>query len=244
MAPESTPTQRPVAPTALILSGGVAHDFPALSDRLAGLLAQVGVTAEIRTDVEAAVDDLAPYDLLVVNMLRWRMLGGRYGAERGRWGLALGEPARQRIEEWVRGGGGLLAMHASSICFDDWPGWTSLVGARWDWEISRHPPVGRVRVTVYPDRHPLVAGLPAQFDTDDEVYGFLDLAEDVVPLLTAEHSGAVHPLLWARTVGAGRVVHTTLGHHLPSYRAAPVQRIVRRAALWARGEPDDVVARA
>ncbi len=227
--------------TAMILSGGVAHDFPALSERLTGLLAEVGITARTRTDIDQAATDLAGVDLLVVNMLRWRMLGPRYAAQRDTWGLSLGEPARVSIRDWVSRGGGVLAMHASCICFDDWPGWTSLLGARWDWNTSKHPAVGPARVTIHPDRHPIVAGLPDSFDTDDEIYGFLDLAEDITPLLSGEHGGGVHPLLWARTMGAGRVVHTTLGHHLPSYQPVEMQRIVRRSALWAQGSPDHVV---
>ena len=230
--------------TATILSGGVAHDFPALSARLAELLSGIGVTAVIRTDIEQAAGEAGGTDLLVVNMLRWRMLDGRYAGRRGEWGLSLSERARARLAGWVRGGGAVLAMHASCICFDDWPGWKDIVGARWAWGTSGHPPAGPAQVSVTGGGHPIVAGLPPAFSTDDEVYGFLELAAGVEPLLTAGHGGAAHPLLWARAVGAGRVAHTTLGHHLPSYDPPEVQRIVRRSALWALGEPGEVVAAA
>ncbi len=236
------PASRPRA-TAVILSGGVAHDFPALSARLADLLAGAGVTAVIRTDIEQAALAAGAADLLVVNMLRWRMLDGRYAAQRGQWGLTLSGPARAAVTGWVHGGGAVLAMHASCICFDDWPEWKQLAGARWAWGTSGHPPAGPAQVQVA-GGHPIVAGLPATFSTDDEIYGFLDLAAGVEPLLTAEHGGVSHPLLWARAAGAGRVAHTTLGHHLPSYDPPEVQRIVRRSALWALGEPDDAVAAA
>ncbi|HVB42836.1 MAG TPA: ThuA domain-containing protein [Streptosporangiaceae bacterium] len=232
------------ATRATILSGGVAHDFPALSARLAELLGGIGLTTTIRTDIEQAAQAVASTDLLVVNMLRWRMLDGRYAAARDEWGLALSEPARTVVSDWVDGGGAVLALHAACICFDDWPGWKTLVGARWIWDTSAHPPVGPVQVSVRTGpggRHPIVDGLPDRFWTDDEIYGFLDLADDVEPLLTAEHGGTAHPLLWAREVGAGRVVHTTLGHHLPSYQPPEIQRMVRRGALWALGAPRDVV---
>lgn len=226
---------------AIVLSGGVTHDFPALSRTLAKLLAQVGVDATIREDIEQATVDLPGASLLVVNMLRWRMLGSRYAEQATEHGLSLSDAARRRIEDWVRGGGAVLAMHAASICFDDWPQWKELIGARWVWGTSQHPPVGPVHVRVHPDRHPIVNGLPDSFDTDDEVYGFLDLA-DIVPLLSAEHSGTAHPLLWARTVGHGRVVHDALGHHLASYEPAVHRRIVQRSALWTLRRPEHEIA--
>lgn len=242
----ASPASRPPA-TAMILSGGVAHDFPALSARLAELLGGIGLTTTIRTDIEHAALEVESVGLLVVNMLRWRMLDGRYAAQRDEWGLALSEQARAAVTGWVHGGGAMLAMHASCICFDDWPGWKSLIGARWEWNVSGHPPAGPAEVSVCSrpaGPHPIVAGLPASFGTDDEIYGFLDLAGDVEPLLTAEHGGTAHPLLWARTVGSGRVVHTTLGHHLPSYAPPEVQALVRRSALWALGTAGNTVSAA
>ncbi len=53
-----------------------------------------------------------------------------------------------------------------------------------------------------------------------------------MPLLTGAHGGRAHPLLWARTVGAGRVVTDLLGHSLESFEH-PVHRVVlQRAARW------------
>ncbi|MHA3703710.1 ThuA domain-containing protein [Jatrophihabitans sp. YIM 134969] len=224
------------------MSGGVTHDFPALNAEVSHLLDEVGFDVTVREDVLPALDDLDGVDLLVVNMLRWRMDVERYLDRRAEFGIEV-DPATQRdVEAWVYAGGGVLALHAASICFDGWPGWRDLVGARWDWETSHHPPLGPVEVTVHPERHPVVAGLPSSFTVDDEVYGFLDEADDVVPLATATHSGRDHPLVWARTIGAGRVVHDTLGHHVPTYRNEVQRRIVQRGALWVIGRSDSELA--
>ena len=229
-------------PTAVVLSGGVTHDFPALNAEVSAVLGEVGFAVTVREDVLEAMRDLDGVDLLVVDMLRWRMDVERYRDRRAEFGIEVDVATQEHVEAWVRGGGALLALHAASICFDDWPGWRDLVGARWDWDTSHHPPLGPVEVTVHPERHPVVAGLPSSFSVEDEVYGFLDEADDVVPLATAPHSGRDHPLVWARTVGAGRVVHDTLGHHVPTYRDAVQRRIVQRGALWAIGRPDADVA--
>ncbi len=223
---------------AVVLSGGVAHDFPATSARLAQVLGGAGFDPTVTLDVDATLAAL-PVDgsgpVVVLDMLRWTMQIPRYAAQRDSWGLSLSPAARAGLDTHVRVGGGLLAMHGASICFDDWPGWRELLGGVWRWDVSSHPPLaGAVPVTVH-DRHPVVHDMP-DFAIVDEVYGFLDRADDVVPLLSSPHSGTDHPLLWAREVGRGRVVYDALGHHVDSYAVPEHVTIVQRAARWAAGE--------
>lgn len=230
---------------AVILSGGVAHDFPATSAALAETLAGAGFDSTVREDVDAALSGLAApgpgqRPLVVLNLLRWTMEVDRYADARAQWSISLSPAARAALLGHVRTGGGLLAMHGASICFDDWPQWRELLGAAWRWDRSSHPPLGSpVEVTV-DDAHPIVTGLTA-FRIVDEVYGFLDRTDDARGLLWSPHGGTEHPLLWARTVGAGRVVYDALGHHVPSYQVAEHRTVVRRAALWAVGVPDEQV---
>jgi type 1 glutamine amidotransferase len=232
-------------PTAVIVSGGVAHDFPATSAELVRVLGEAGVAATVTDDVEAALIGLRrsrARPLLVLNLLRWTMQVERYAHLRDEWSISLSADAREALTGHVREGGGLLALHGASICFDDWPQWRDLLGGVWRWETSSHPPLsGPVDVRVVPDGHPVVAGVP-DFRITDEVYGFLDRTEDVTGLLFSQHGGAEHPLLWARGVGRGRVVYDALGHHVPSYQVPEHRLIVRRAALWALGASDEQVS--
>ena len=217
---------------ALILSGGVTHDFPALNAELSRLLAEIDVTATVTEDFEGALRHLDGIDLLVVNMLRWTMQVERYARYRAEWGLSPSPNARRAITRFVAGGRPLLALHAATICLDDWPEWQSIIGARWVWEQSGHPPFGPITVTVDPDRHPIVAGLPDEFELEDEAYGFLDLLPDIVPLVAAQHGGATHPLVWARTFGDGRVVHNALGHAPASYAVPEQRRLTKQSVRW------------
>jgi type 1 glutamine amidotransferase len=219
-------------PHALVLSGGVTHDFPALNTEVSALLNELGVTATVTEDFEGALRDLDGVDLLVVNMLRWTMRVERYADQRTQWGLSPSMEARAAITRFVAGGGPLLALHAATICFDDWPEWKDVVGGQWIWGTSNHPPFGRIEVSVYPDRHPIVAGLPSGFALDDEAYGFLDLTDDVVGLVESDHGGATHPLVWARQYGEGRVVHDALGHAPHSYHVPEHRRLVTQAVRW------------
>jgi type 1 glutamine amidotransferase len=233
-------------PAAVVVSGGVAHDFPATSAELVRVLGEAGIAATVEEDVEAALTGLpttgGPRPLLVLNLLRWTMQVQRYAHLRDQWSISLSAAAREALTGHVRDGGGLLALHGASICFDDWPEWRELLGAAWRWETSFHPPLsGPVDVRVVPDGHPIVAGVP-DFRILDEVYGFLDRTDDVTGLLFSSHSGTDHPLFWARTEGRGRVVYDALGHHVPSYQVPEHRLVVRRAALWAMGAAEDQVA--
>lgn len=236
--PSSAPGAR-----AVIVSGGVAHDFPATSAELVRVLGEVGVRATVEEDVEAVLTGLRGagdgHPLVVLNLLRWTMQVERYAHLRDRWSLTLSPEARAGLLEHVRTGGGLLGMHGASICFDDWPEWRELLGGVWCWDRSSHPPLsGPVPVTVATDRHPIVAGI-GDFEIVDEVYGFLDRTDDVVGLMSSAHGGTEHPLLWGRTVGRGRVVYDALGHHVSSYAVPEHRQVVQRAARWAAGLPVD-----
>ncbi|MDQ4119445.1 MAG: ThuA domain-containing protein [Actinomycetota bacterium] len=226
---------------AVVLSGGLTHDFPATTACLGELLGEAGFDVEVhsgRAGVETAPAALPGAALLVVNALRWTMTGpgvpDRYRELAPAEAASPSPPARRALETHLAAGGGVLGMHTAGLCFDDWPGWADTLGAAWVWGGSSHPPLGPA-VTVTPaTAHPLVADLDP-FEIVDEVYSGLDLRPDVEGLLHATPPGsdaAPQPLLWAREHGGGRVVYDALGHHPPSYEVAEHREIVRRAIRW------------
>jgi uncharacterized protein len=226
---------------AVVLSGGLTHDFPATTSCLTSLLGEQGLEADVHTDVEAAFRALPGAALLVVNALRWTMTGpgtpDRYRRLAGAEGVSPSAAARAALATHLHGGGGLLGLHTASICFDDWPEWGDALGGAWVWGRSIHPPLGPpVRVAVT-GRDPLVDGVDG-FTIVDEVYSDLDLRPGVTELLSAPQpgsSGRPQPLLWAREHGGGRVVYDALGHHPESYQVPGHAEIVRRAIRWTAG---------
>src|SRR4051794_26680189 len=96
-------------PTAVIVSGGVAHDFPATSAELVRVLGEAGVAATVTDDVESALTGLPRArgrPLLVLNLLRWTMQVERYAHLRDEWSISLSADARQALAGHVREGGG------------------------------------------------------------------------------------------------------------------------------------------
>lgn len=235
---------------AVVLSGGLTHDFPATTSCLAQLLEAAGLDVDVHTGtagVDSALCALPGAALLVVNALRWSMTGpatpDRYRDQAAAEGASPSPAARDALAAHLAAGGGVLGMHTASICFDDWPGWGETLGGAWVWGRSHHPPLGpSVDVSVARGSaardaappHPLVDGLD-DFSVVDEVYSDLVLQPDVEALLTAPHPGTdapAYPLLWAREHGGGRVVYDALGHHPPSYEVPEHREIVRRAITW------------
>ncbi|WP_147425291.1 ThuA domain-containing protein [Bailinhaonella thermotolerans] len=211
----------------LILSGGVAHDFAASSGVLAEVLAEVGIESEVTEDIAGALAEPPEVQLITVNAMRWRMDGPHFRERRERWRFELPTAARNAVLDHLDRGGGLLAMHAAPICFDDWIGWSRVIGARWNWEKSHHEPLGWASVRVHRGRHPIVDGL-RDFDVADEIYTDLDLEPGLTPLVSCDG----RPLVWARHVRRGRVVYDALGHDTRSFDSPEHRALVQRAALW------------
>ena len=216
---------------ALILSGGIFHDFAATSAVLAGMIRGHGLEVEVTEDLEAGFAALDGVDLLVVNALRWRMHGEKYDEYRERWAYSPSRSAREAVRRHLGRGRGLLAMHTAVICFDDWPEWGDLLGASWTWGTSGHPPLARVHVDVCTGAHPLVADVGG-FDVEDEVYGFLERRPGLQPLMTSAHGGEAHPLLWVRESLGAPVVVDALGHGVESLAVPEHRTIVDRAIAW------------
>lgn len=227
----------------LLLTGGPGHDFDAIAGTIVRLLQDEGIETTVVTGPEEMVNELSSteaagddrYDLLTVHALRWGMAAERYAHLRDEHSYTLGPEEAAVVGRFVHAGGGLLALHGAVICFDAQPAWRELCGASWNWDSSSHPPLddAAIEVTAAGRCHPITRDLD-DFTMLDEVYGFLDEDREIVPLLTGEHGGRTHPVLWAREVGDGRAVTDVLGHGVESVDHPIHRTILRRAAVWAR----------
>ena len=219
---------------AVLLTGGIYHDFDQMSAAVAGILGSAGFATEIVTSPAALVKALeAPATIVVVQGLRFRMLGNeKYAPFRAEWAYETGADLIAALEGHAARGGGLMALHTGCISFDDWQGWHRLLGGGWVWGQSFHAP-GLEPVEVRPiAHHPVTEGI-APFTVTDEHYRKLAISEAALPLMegkTAE--GETHPVAWAVTKPS-RAFTLTLGHDLASITHPQQARLIRQAALWA-----------
>ena len=127
---------------------------------------------------------------------------------------------RQALQQFVRQGGGIVAVHAAADSHYNWPWYGRLIGGH----FARHPqgtPQGIVHVV--DPWHPAVASLTRTERRTDEWYYFDDydptsrLLVTVDPQSIGEKDVNPNPVSWARVVEGGRVFYTAMGHTKESY---------------------------
>ena len=215
----------------MIISGAGAyadpwHPFAQTSARLAEVIASLGHRVEVSEAVEESLgSSLDAQRLVVINI-------GNPAAPREASTMI---DIQQALLDHLDGGGGLLGMHVSATSFTTMPRWPEILGGHWVRGTTMHPPLDLARIRLRAVDHP-VGGGGTELEVLDERYSYLDVRPDAVVLGDHEHDGLIHPMIWARTHGTGRVVYDGLGHDLRSYDSAGHLALLRRAVSWLTGE--------
>ena len=215
----------------LIMSGGPAHDYSVTSSILADALSEVDIESQTHEDFRIIENGgLLGFDLLTLNCARWTCNGNP--AWQDEWRFELSRNAREVILNYLDNGGGLLAIHAAPIGFDDWWEYRAILGAWWEWGYSCHSPVQEHEIRVAAQGQPLTEDIGA-FVVTDELYSRLRLADSVDPLMEAEWEDQVHPVLWTREYGGARICYNALGHGVEAFEHPVFQTLIQRGASWA-----------
>lgn len=130
------------------------------------------------------------------------------------------------LGDFVRAGGGLLAVHSGTAGYKEVPGVRVILGGVFD----HHPPPGPV--TVEPEAgHPLGAGVEA-FVIHDEHYQMIldDRTAEIFLRTRSAHSA--QPAGWTRCEGAGRVAVLTPGHFPEVWLHPGMQRLLANCLRW------------
>jgi len=235
-ADEGPPLERAVEPPSadrlrvLVLSGGGYHDF-------AGNLKLLLAAVEARRPMTVTELVLAPADAAAPTSrraLEEADLPAEFDAilVYTQGDLSLTPTMQDKLLAFVRGGGGLVALHCAADSFPGWAGWDDLLRGRFE----RHPPFTDIVVTVSDATHPVLAGLPPEWILRDEFYHLKDCAPDdkhVIMTGISPEGGDVRPVTWVRDFGSGRVVYTILGHGAETHGDARYQQFVEQALAWA-----------
>jgi type 1 glutamine amidotransferase len=210
----------------MIISGTGAytdpwHPFAETSARLAELISSAGHQVAVAGDVEESLLRSASVELLVINI----------GNPQPPRPASVMIEIQQSLLAHLERGGGLLGMHVSATSFTTMPRWAEILGGHWVRGTTMHPPLGPAVINVRTGAHPITDGLAA-IEVVDERYCFLDVNDDVTVLGDHEQDGVVHPMIWTRQQGAGRVVYDGLGHDARSYQSEGHRQLLQRAADW------------
>jgi len=149
-------------------------------------------------------------------------------------GNLFDEAQQAAFQRYIRGGRGLVGIHAATTTAYEWHWYGDLIGAYFD----RHPHVQYADIAVVDTTHPATAHLPSLWHRRDEWYDFRRLNSNVKPLLKLDENsyqggemGADHPVAWYQEYDGGRVFYTALGHTKESFEEPTfLQHIV--GGIW------------
>ncbi len=223
-----------------LLSGG-RHPYDQSTPVLSDCLRQAGHEVTLTQQPTALADaaQMATYDAIVFNTRRENLPD--FGD------LLLSEAERAGLAGAIREGKGFLCLHISTAVPPEWPEYHQITGGGWITGTSYHPPYGGFRVNVTDANHAVAAGV-GDFDTEDELYMGLAVAEDNEIFLSAvaeegtwpwgpdrvdTHMPAgSFPLGWTRMYGQGRVCTLLLGHDARSFETPEFQRMILNGVEW------------
>ncbi len=154
-------------------------------------------------------------------------------------------PMRERFIEYVRGGGGVVLVHAANNAFGGWEEFNEMIGMGWRKKLfgramkidpatgktiwdrdagdSGHGSKHAFQVSVRAPEHPIMTGLPPVWmHGKDELYHHMRGPAKHLTILSSAFSdpgqrgtGSHEPITWEVKFGKGRVIVTTMGHFWP-----------------------------
>jgi type 1 glutamine amidotransferase len=137
---------------------------------------------------------------------------------------------RDRLLDWIRGGGSFIGVHSASDTWHEWPEYVEMLGGEFDY----HPDQTTGTLVVEARNHSATAALDSPYEVFEEFYRFRSFDRDRVNLLLTLHDGDdVLPMSWFKTYGDGRVFYTALGHREEVWTSEWFQRHLSGAISWA-----------
>ena len=191
----------------LIVTGANNHDWRFTSEDYKRLLEE---TRRFRVTITRdPARDLARLDLTRFQAMLLDYNGPRWG-----------EKPEKRFLAAVRGGVGVVVLHAADNAFPGWAEYERMVGDLWRRGKTSHGRFHPFDVEVIDRNHPITAGLPAFKAHPDELYHHLVHTPGVKTRVlmrafsTKESggSGRYEPMAIVLNYGKGRVFHSPLGH--------------------------------
>ena len=133
----------------------------------------------------------------------------------------LNDEQQAAMENYIKGGGGFVGVHAAADTEYEWPWYNKLVGAY----FKSHPKVQKAVINVTDRNHPATKDLPEKWERSDEWYNYKDINPDLKVLAYLDESsydggenGDNHPIIWHHEYDGGRAFYTGGGHTDESFQ--------------------------
>lgn len=151
-------------------------------------------------------------------------------------GDILDDSQQTALQEYIRGGGGFVGIHAATDTEYEWPWYNKLVGAY----FLSHPEQQKATINVVDKKHPTTAFLPEKWERTDEWYNFKDISDNIKVLAYLDETsykgganGEKHPFIWYQEFEGGRSFYTGVGHREDNYSEPLVIQHIIAGIIWA-----------
>jgi type 1 glutamine amidotransferase len=156
----------------------------------------------------------------------------------------------KNLDDFVRGGGGFMAIHAATDTLKNHQAYGDMIGA----VFTQHPwgPRETVMIRVEDPGHALAQGVfdHDEFRYNDEIYEFrdpydrkrlrvilsLDPAKSDKPNRPLRRADGDYPVAWTRSHGGGRVFYCSLGHAMGTFADPVILKFWLRGIQFAAGD--------
>jgi type 1 glutamine amidotransferase len=211
----------------LVIGGGSSHaygNFFGGTD--VATLEAAGFSVNYTEDRDQAARELGGADVAVISVNRQFFDTPAY---------------RQAVMDFASAGKGLVMLHPGTwYAYPEWPELNARIvggGAR------GHDRIARFSVNAVKPDHPVMKGVPASFEVEDELY-YMNAEPGKIPAGTAaidvlaETSPSVkfgkpHPAVWITSHPAARIVGITLGHDQRVHDHPAFRTLLANAVRWA-----------
>lgn len=137
----------------------------------------------------------------------------------------------------------LLFLHHALCSFQDWEGYTDLLGGKYVMAgpgvdsslISDYKHDLDMDIEVVDSQHPVTLGMQ-HFSIHDEGYSNITMAPGITPLLKTDHPDSAPLVGWTTKSDQSTVVYLMLGHDRLAYENPAFKKLLEQSIGWLAGQ--------
>ena len=150
----------------------------------------------------------------------------------------LNDEQQVAFENYIKGGGSFMGIHAATDTEYDWPWFGKLVGGYFNGHPN-NPNIRDAKIDVLNNTHPSTVHLGSTWRRSDEWYNYKNLNPKMKVLLNLDETsyeggtnGENHPIAWYHEFDGGRSFYTGGGHTKESFDEPDFQKHLLGGILW------------